>query len=377
MPEETPLERLIYFQEQVGIGPEDFRVLAAHRELFTSQEQAFGRRFWEYFWEIDRTRQVLEHDRARRLEKVLGRWFGRLFSEELSPGFLAYLWSSGLKHVQANLDQRYINLGYAMARDFCQPLVAQAPAADRQALGRAVDKLLDFCVLVATDSYLSVTSRCDRQVIQGIAHQVRNPVTVIGGYIRRLQRRADRHSEAWQAYQTVLEENMRLERMVGDISDYTRLFQTDPAAEPVVLEPVLREALRRARQTTGRREVAVELVSGDGLAAYADPQDLATMFRHLAENCLEAAKDGDPRVVVTVRPGREGRVEVELFNTGPPPPAGELEELMSPFHSSKPLGTGFGLPIADMVARRNLGSLRLEPARGGTRCLVALPGAGA
>jgi signal transduction histidine kinase len=370
------LERLLYFRDKVGIGREDFRVLAPHRELFTSQEQAFGRHFWEYFWEIERTRRVLEHDRTRRLEEVLGRWFARLFSEDLSPEFITYLWGSGLKHVQANLDQRYINLGYAMARDFCQPLVARAPEADRAALGRTVDKLLDFCVLVATDSYLSVTSRCDRQVIEGIAHQVRNPVTVIGGYVRRLQRQVERTSDAWKAYQTVLEENQRLERMVGDIRDYTRLFQTDPAPRPTALEPLLRESAHQAHQAVGRPEVEVEVAAAGGLAAHADPQDLATMFRHLLENCLEAARVEDPVVRVEARTQEGGGVEVEFFNSGDPPTAGELDELMSPFHSSKPLGTGFGLPIADMVARRNLGSLRLEPAPGGTRCLVVLPSGG-
>jgi len=51
-----------------------------------------------------------------------------------------------------------------------------------------------------------------------------------------------------------------------------------------------------------------------------------------------------------------------------------MENLFVPFYSSKPLGTGFGLPIAELAARKNLGDLSLEPVpEQGTRCVVKLP----
>jgi len=75
------------------------------------------------------------------------------------------------------------------------------PNEERLPLMAAIDKKLYFCVLVATDSLVSVTSRCDRQVIEGIANQVRNPVTVIGGNIRRMLKQVERSSLAFRAYQ--------------------------------------------------------------------------------------------------------------------------------------------------------------------------------
>ena len=51
-----------------------------------------------------------------------------------------------------------------------------------------------------------------------------------------------------------------------------------------------------------------------------------------------------------------------------------MENIFVPFFSLKPFGTGLGLPIALLAARKNLGDLYLEPADGnGTRCVIRLP----
>jgi len=373
-----PLERLRFFQQKLGVDQAELAALAEHRQAFIQRRAEFGRLFWDYFWQIERTRTVLEHDLPpRHLEKTLGDWFGSLFRDRLSESFIQCLWSSGVKHVQANLDQRYINLGYSLARQFCHRVIGEAvPEGRRGAVARAVDKLMDFCVLVATDSYITMTSRCDRQVIQGIAHQVRNPITVIGGNIRRLQREAAKNSPAYRAYDAVLEENKRLERMVRDVGVYTRLFQSEPNPQALSLFSLLRdilELLGRGRDLGG---VDIQLDLDPALdKIFGDPQDLEAMFEHLLENCLEALDPADPRIILTSRAGSHaGSLEVELFNTGNPPPPEEIEFLFAPFHSSKPKGTGFGLPIAAMAVQRNLGSISLEPApQGGALCRLRLP----
>jgi signal transduction histidine kinase len=373
-----PLERLRYFQQQLGVAQEELAALESHREAFIARRDEFGQFFWDSFWAIERTRTILEHTLfPNLLQKIKSLWFEGLFKEKLSERFIQYLWSSGVKHVEANLDQRYINLAYALARQFCQKVVREdIEPSQHGAVSRAVDKMLDFCVLVATDSYITMTSRCDRQVIQGIAHQVRNPITVIGGNIRRLQREVEKESPAYRAYAAVLEENQRLERMVKDVSAYTGLFQTDPRPEPVSLSRLLHDALDSLSQSRDMGKIKINLeLSPEYDLAFGDPQDLEMMFRHLLENCLEALDPADPRVSITSRTSpRPGAIEIEIFNTGSPPPLGELEELMAPFHSSKPKGTGFGLPIANMVARRNLGEFSLEAGPGGgTICLLRLP----
>ncbi len=373
-----PLDRLRYFQQKLGVTREELAAMENHREAFIARQEEFGQFFWDSFWAIERTRPILAHTQfPNLLQKIKGLWFEGLFKEKLSEEFIQYLWSSGVKHVEANLDQRYINLGYALARQFCQKVVSEdIEPSQRGTVSRAVDKMLDFCVLVATDSYITMTSRCDRQVIQGIAHQVRNPITVIGGNIRRLQREVEKESPAYQAYETVLEENMRLERMVKDVGAYTSLFQTEPRPKPVSLSKLLHQVLDSLSGGRDMRKIKISFeLSAEHDLVFGDEQDLEIMFRHLLENCLEALDPVDLRLDLTSRASAvPGAVEVEIFNTGNPPSAEELAELMAPFHSSKPKGTGFGLPIADMVARRNLGAFSLAAAPGGgALCRLRLP----
>ena len=69
-----------------------------------------------------------------------------------------------------------------------------------------------------------------------------------------------------------------------------------------------------------------------------------------------------------------GFVEIEIFNNGKSPNQEDMENLFVPFYSSKPYGTGFGLPIAQLAAKKNMGELYLERLpHQGTRCVVQLP----
>jgi signal transduction histidine kinase len=100
------------------------------------------------------------------------------------------------------------------------------------------------------------------------------------------------------------------------------------------------------------------------------------MFYYLLQNSLEAVDREDPALRITSKSlGSESAfLQIEIFNTGNPPDSHEIESVFVPFYSSKPYGTGFGLPIARLAARKNLGEVILEPVPNqGTRCIIQLP----
>ncbi|MDY6880233.1 MAG: ATP-binding protein, partial [Thermodesulfobacteriota bacterium] len=105
------------------------------------------------------------------------------------------------------------------------------------------------------------------------------------------------------------------------------------------------------------------LVETQVLYVHGDGEDLETMFIYLLQNSMETADPEEPLIRIWSRPWqREASfVEVEIFNTGKPPEPEEMDHLFVPFYSSKPYGTGFGLPIAQLAARKNLGDIYLEP----------------
>jgi signal transduction histidine kinase len=67
-------------------------------------------------------------------------------------------------------------------------------------------------------------------------------------------------------------------------------------------------------------------------------------------------------------------MRVEIVNTGAPLETQEMERLFAPFYSTKVTGTGFGLAIAQVLARKHYGKIDLEPvSEGGMRVTVTLP----
>jgi signal transduction histidine kinase len=102
------------------------------------------------------------------------------------------------------------------------------------------------------------------------------------------------------------------------------------------------------------------------------------MFYYLLENSAEAvsSSSSDPQIRVSskIESFASLYVRVEIFNSGPSPKPQDIGNLFSPFYSSKPTGTGFGLPIAELAARKNFAMVHLMPLdTDGTHCYVDLP----
>jgi signal transduction histidine kinase len=374
-----PFARLNWFQEKLGFGNREQRILAKYREVFLRQKQRFSEQFFRYFWEIKETRIVLDHERrGPHLQELWAQWYELILTEAISPRVLGVLWRSGLRHVELDIDKRFINLGYAFARQLFQETAKkEVSAADLNDVTTALDKLVDFCVLIETHAYVTATSRCDMEVVRGISHQLRNPLTVIGGNVLRLQKVADPASPVYRTYQTILKENERLEAMVRDVATYSELYQKEPAISDVPLEKAVSEALHGLDETRAHKRATVTVdLSPEYPLVQGDPKDLEVLFYYLLQNSIEAANAEAPLIRISSR-GKEGDpgfVEIEIFNNGKSPAEEEMDNLFVPFYSSKPYGTGFALPIAHLAARKNMGELYLEPVPDqGTKCIVHLP----
>ena len=375
----VPFEKLAWFREKLGFSEEDLLHIGSCRSLFLERTEEFAESIHRFFHEIPETRIILGHDkRSLHLKKLWGQWYELLFKDPLSRKALTFLWRSGLRHVEVNVDKRYVNLGYAFVRQFFHRIaLTLTPENVRAAILVALDKIVDFCVLIETHAYVTASSQCDMEVVKGISHQVRNPLTVIGGNILRLQRNAEPGSPLFKTYETILMENRRLEAMVRDTNVYSDLFQKEPLFENYSLQRIITKVLKRLETMEQMKSARVEMAFAPGAELVrADRVDLETLFYYLLQNSLEAADPADSLIRISSKPADPDSsfAEVEIFNTGQSPGPEDMESIFVPFFSLKPFGTGLGLPIALLAARRNLGDLYLEPVAGkGTRCVVRLP----
>ena len=157
-------------------------------------------------------------------------------------------------------------------------------------------------------------------------------------------------------------------RMTESFSQFARL----PAPRKISVD--LAELLRETSSLySGGAPVPVECVT-DPLRLDGDPDQLRRAFGNLIKNALEASRPGDGPVEIEAR-GYAGKARVLVRDRGGGIPARlDGAQLLRSLGSTKPQGSGLGLPIAQKIVHEHGGTLVLEPREGrGAQAVVELP----
>ncbi|QSQ10786.1 sensor histidine kinase [Myxococcus landrumensis] len=213
-----------------------------------------------------------------------------------------------------------------------------------------------------------------QDVARALAHELKNPLTAMKLSLARLQR-ADTGSPAdavrvSESVALLQEEVELLMRMTQSFSTFARL--PSPRFQDVPLRPLLSEICVLYAQTS---PVPVELLPGPEVSLQADPDGLRRLFGNLVKNAAEASASSSTSVRVSAEPLEGGGVRVSVVDGGNGIPSVlEGAALTRGLFSTKPEGSGLGLPISQKITHEHGGSLRLEPAPGGgTLARVELP----
>lgn len=203
----------------------------------------------------------------------------------------------------------------------------------------------------------------------GVAHEVRNPLSVIrssAGLIFEGLPASD--EDGRKAARFITEEVDRLDSFVRALLDYARPVHAD--AQPTPLGPLMAELETRST-VPFRTDVA------GGTTASADPVLLSQLLLSLLVNAGETECE-----TVVVRARREGKdVLVDVADDGPGIASADTEKVFEPFFTTKARGTGLGLSMAARTAEALGGSLRVVEGAGvgdqgrGACFRVRIPGA--
>ena len=207
-------------------------------------------------------------------------------------------------------------------------------------------------------------------VARGLAHELTNPLTAMRLAVARVARLPD--APAVESAQLLGEQMDVLLRMTTSFSQFARL--PAPRKVPVDLAELLRET---STLYAGGAPVPVECAT-EPLFLDGDPDQLRRVFGNLIKNALEASKPGDGPVEIEARKsGGKARVLVRDRGAGIPARL-DGAQLLRSLGTTKPQGSGLGLPIAQKIVHEHGGTLLLEPREGrGAQAVVELPLSGA
>ncbi len=199
-----------------------------------------------------------------------------------------------------------------------------------------------------------------------IAHEIRNPLSALGGMARRLDRRLKEGTKEKEYAKVILTEASRLEAILGDIlvlsSEEPHFFELKRGD---INEPVQEAAPFFCDICKEEKIRLIEDYTPDLPRVYFQYDQIKQAVGNLVTNAMDALMPGGG--TITVRTGTEFTneilwVTVSVSDTGKGIPEEQREVIFEPFYSTKKigLGTGLGLPIVRKIMEEHRGFVRVQ-----------------
>jgi signal transduction histidine kinase len=204
-----------------------------------------------------------------------------------------------------------------------------------------------------------------------LAHEVRNALTAVRVDLQHANRHLPPDNPGTALLARALDSVRRLDATVTSALRAARTGQVVPAR--VDLRRVLEQAVHGATPSFTERSATLEPIAADVTAEIVgDASALEHLFLNLLINAGQAlAAGGRAHVEVCCA---NGQAIVRIVDTGMGIPGDQLASLGQPFRTTKPYGTGLGVPIARRIALAHGGDLRVDSVlHAGTTATVQLP----
>lgn len=207
------------------------------------------------------------------------------------------------------------------------------------------------------------------QIAASVAHEIRNPMTVIRGYIQRIQQKTG--EEFLDQFNLVLEELDRANRIINDFLSVARNKYIE--TERVSLNDIIDEITPLITSETLKRGLDINLNLLPTLPfILANREEMKQIIFNLAVNSMDAM---EPHGILTIETNfDDDKVFLIVEDTGCGIPENELDKIFEPFYTTKKEGTGLGLPVCKSIVERHNGHIEVLSERGkGTRFKTEFP----
>lgn len=202
-------------------------------------------------------------------------------------------------------------------------------------------------------------------MLEEVAHQIRNPIVVIGGYIQRLLNQAHPASKGRSYLVQMLKEAKKLENMIQKMEEY--ILIPKPIFQRVkiqkVVEAVLQEFSREAMDKGISIGLDSRLLKAEG-DCFMDRSLFVKALSHLIENSIRAVEkvpmDGKRRDIKIILFGDDEKVGISITDKGEGIPKENRSRIFDPFFSTRPDRLGLGLTFVKRVIEEQGGNIQVK-----------------
>jgi PAS domain S-box-containing protein len=245
-----------------------------------------------------------------------------------------------------------------------------AVLADRQ--GRALGVILSFSDLTEVKRLQEQMELKERltalgEMSAGIAHELRNPMAVINGYLNLLAKKQDETGR--KIIRDVTTEINTMNRIIGDLLTFAR--PTSLNRVTVNVKQIVEGCVSNLLQAKGPDAGITTMLKLNDADATMDEGLMRQAFSNLLQNALEAMPGGG---TLTVETQGSRDLTIVIRDTGVGIPRDKIKKIFLPFFTTKDRGVGMGLALAHKIITSHGGRIEVESEeRKGTTFTVTLP----
>ena len=212
------------------------------------------------------------------------------------------------------------------------------------------------------------------EMAANVAHEIRNPLTSLGGFARRLLKKLEGHTEKRYA-EIIVKEVERLEALLTDILVLSR--KSAGSFKSHNLNKIIDSTLHQLSGELKTKKVELIKDFSESLPNIdCDSQQLKQVFMNLFTNSIQAMQDGGTLTIGTylITEAETSYVGISITDTGGGIPENYVSNIFNPFFTTKDTGTGLGLSITHKLVAHHRGDIELinRPGEGAT-FIVKLP----
>jgi len=210
------------------------------------------------------------------------------------------------------------------------------------------------------------------KMMDEVAHEIRNPLVSIGGFSKRVYDRLPENDPNKKYLEMIMDEVSKLENMVKLLIELKTmtvcyLGNTD-------INEVITEALASYEDEFASNGIVVKTQLLNNLPFISgDKEQLKIAVSNLIKNSIEAMQES-PKILTIATSVSDGRMIIEVSDTGKGIPKDKLKSIFHPFYTSKIYGPGLGLTFTLKIVQQHGGNISVESEPGkGTTFTIRLP----
>ncbi|MGM0875536.1 MAG: ATP-binding protein [Bacillota bacterium] len=210
------------------------------------------------------------------------------------------------------------------------------------------------------------------ELAASVAHEVRNPLTVVRGFVQLIGSSTDNNITQKREYMNLV--LTELDRAQSIISDYLGLAgQQYISKGKIDVSETLKEITMLMTSYANYKTVSIKCDIDSHLYVFGDQAKLKQVFINIIKNAIEAVPNVEGKVGIKAFVSHEV-VRIKITDNGVGMSEEQIARLGEPYYTLKEKGTGLGLTVTYSIIKNHEGSIRYksEPNKG-TVAIISLP----